>query len=753
MATQQRILIAPVDGGLQSDVKPWLISDKAFDRLNNAYCFRGRIIKRFGSKFMNTSVSPEIQQLYSRFRVNLGKTNAVTGNFSATVPGSVYAVGQMFSVGENIFTVAVTGAPGTMLIAGTASLATYNTTTGAVVINGTDLDTDVYFYPALPVMGLPVFENGSINDYPSIGFDTRFAYQRAGAAGLEAWERLDAETTPGASLWSGTNAQFFWAATYQAIAVQYPCLFVTNFNSADFMRTFNAANDSKWDFFRPAYNLAGSRILSARIIVPFKNRLVLLNTVEEPGTAAFINRCRYSQNGSALDTNAWREDIVGRGGYIDAPTKEPIITAQLLRDRLIVYFLNSTWELVYNQNPVLPFVWQQLNTELGAQSTFSTIPFDQFVFGIGQVGIHECNGVNVSRIDTLIPDDVFTISQVNNGTERVAGIRDYFKEMVYYSLPASTIQVENQNDIFPNRVLVYNYKNSTWAYNDDCFTAFGYFNQQTSATWGSISAEWREMEATWNSPTLQARFRQILAGNQQGYTFIIDTLLNRNEESLSIYSLASNGTIKSINHNLKVGDYVVIEHPQGFTLSSTYKGVYMVETVTDRNEFKIDPGIDFSTGAYTGGGTLARVSQIDILTKQYNFFAQQAPGRNIYVPKADFLVDRTTNGQIAIDFLLSTASVGIIEAGPVPNTVLGTYVLQTSPYTLIPFEKNKERLWHTVYLQAEGEVVQLRIYLSDAQMTNTTYDTVTDSISALAWQPFELHAMLFHAMPTSYRYQ
>ena len=756
---QQRILIAPVDGGLQTNVKPWLIPDKAFARLTNAYCFRGRIVKRFGSRFMNTTVPVVEQQLYSRLRVKLGTTSDLgggIGNFSATVPGVVTAgtIGQMFSVGTYIFTVDVVGTPATMLKFGTATTATYNTTTGAVVINGTTALTDVYFYPATPVMGLIVYEKGDINNYSTFAFDTQFAYQREGAAGFEGWNRLSAETSVGAATWTGSDSQFFWGETYQAAAASSPCLFVTNFNAADRMRTFDVVAN-QWDYFEPVYNNAGKKIKSARIILSFKNRLILLNTYEEVGvdTPNFVNRCRFSQNGSALEANAWNEQVVGKGGYIDAPTQDPIMTAQILRDRLIVFCLNSTWELVYTENPVLPLIWQQLNTELGAQSTFSEVPFDKTVLGIGQVGIHECNGVNVSRIDMAIPDEVFTISQDNAGPTRVAGIRDYFKELVYWSYPASTIQVENQNDIYPNRILVFNYTNQTWAQNDDCFTALGYFNQQTAATWGSISAEWQTMSAAWNSPTLQARFRNILAGNQQGYTFIIDTLEDRNEESLSMLGITLSGTVTAINHNLKEGDYVAIEHPQGFTLDADYQGVYRVDETPTRDTFVIDPGDDFDTGTYTGAGMISRVSQIDILTKQYNFFAQEAPGRNIFVPRVDFLVDRTTNGQLAIDFLLSTSSTGVLAQTTVPGVTLGTSILETSPYASVPSEANRDRLWHPIYLQAEGEVVQLRIYLNNDQMITTTYDTVTGTLSAVAWSPMELHAMLFYAMPTSYRYQ
>lgn len=41
-----RFLIAPLEEGLRTDLKPWLIPDSAYAELNNAYIFRGRLKKK-----------------------------------------------------------------------------------------------------------------------------------------------------------------------------------------------------------------------------------------------------------------------------------------------------------------------------------------------------------------------------------------------------------------------------------------------------------------------------------------------------------------------------------------------------------------------------------------------------------------------------------------------------------------------------------------------------------------------------------
>src|ERR1700684_3502142 len=175
-----RFLIGPLKTGLQRDLRPFLIADDAFQNLLNAYVFRGRVRKRFGERLMGTGWDSAVTEpLFSRFRINLGNTDG-SGNFSGTVPGVVFKVGQMFSVGDEIFTVSVTGTPGVMLTTGASTVHTYDTTSGAVVINGAAITTAAYFYPGEPVMGLTVYQNGPINDQPSYGFDTQFAYKFTG---------------------------------------------------------------------------------------------------------------------------------------------------------------------------------------------------------------------------------------------------------------------------------------------------------------------------------------------------------------------------------------------------------------------------------------------------------------------------------------------------------------------------------------------------------------------------------------------
>lgn len=750
---KDRFLIAPYDNnsGLQTDVRPWLISDQAFAQLLNMYQYRGRIRKRFGSRYMADS------KLLSRLRtvINLvaGQGTIFAGTAAFTVPGTIFAIGQQFSVDTVLFTVVsnVAGPQQMLRSDGLANVATFDIGTGAYNITGVVVanGTIVYFYPALPVMGLDTYDQLTVNLEVPVGFDTQWAY----AWGASGWQRL----AGGADIWVGTNSDFFWVANWRGVNPFDRILFVTNFdeNDPNFMRYWNGAI---WTVFQPAISPINF-LNSARILVPFKNHLVAFNTFEGPNIAGqkqYPNRGRYSQNGSPLAIDAWREDIEGKGNAVDAATNEAIVTVEFVRDRLIVYFERSTWEFVFTGNQSFPFIWQKINTELGVESTFSIVPFDKVALGIGNTGIHACNGANVERIDLKIPQFVFDIKNAQGGLDRVHGIRDYTPEMIYWTLP-----VDTATDIqpYPTQVLIYNYKAGTWALNDDSITAFGYSqNLAGGITWDSSTVTWDD-PASWNSGAFQSDFRNVIGGNQEGYTFICDSNTTVNAAVIQITDIAITGIIQiqitAIDHNFREGDWIYFQDITGTGTIPNINGtiqqvISSVGTPITQNSFYVNvydaSGIPFPTitGIYSGGGVISRVSKPDVRSKEYNFYAKD--NRNAYVSQVNFLVDRTGTadaaaGSFLANFYVSTNINNMVDSAGTTGSLIGTSIIETSAYPNASFEAASTRLWHPVYLWADGNVIQVQITLNDLQMRST----------AVRVADLQIHAMLFIAQPTASR--
>lgn len=768
-----RFLIAPFTTGFETDLKPWLIPDDAFQELTNAYVFRGRVRKRFGAQLMGNSSTGLTAPLLSRLRIQVGTIGAP----SSPVPGTIFKIGQMISAGNQIFTIYQTGTPAAMLHTGIGT-GTFNTTTGAFVLSGTGLagGTPIYFYPSEPVMGLTTYDqaNTPINNQPPFAFDTQFAYTYSGG-----WLRSGTGSTP---IWHGNNLNFFWAYNWVGATDDARFLFVTNFNAT--VPTPGAGDDPIWYFdgtnwvnFSPftVFLSDGSYVQTARIIVAFKNVLILLNTIERNApsgantNAAFPQRARYSIRGSPIAQEvvgadkasfAWLEPnqtytvgaatgVAAGAGYLDATTDEQIVSAEFIKDRLIVFFERSTWELVWTGNYATPFYWQRLNAELGCEAQNSAVPFDKFVLAVGNTGVHACNGANVERIDNKIPDQIFQVRSTGSASQRIAGIRDYYAEMVYWTYVDRSL---NPNQVYPNKVLVYNYKNSTWAINEDCITAFGYWEQSQDITWADTTDTWETANFTWVDNVEEATSRQIIAGNQEGYVFIVDPDINRNAPVMQITNMTYNSTtglitLVIVDHTLTVaedggiGDYIYIENAQGITFTNIpATTIFGVNSIVDTKTITVKGSF---TGTYTGGGTAARVSNIGILSKQWNPYSKD--GRDINLSRIEFFVAKTSAGQITVDYFPSATELSMVQEGGPDGTEtnVGTNVLETFPNALYPLENAQTRLWKTVYFLGEGQTVQIYMYFTPAQITTAT----------IALSGFEMEAILLYCRATTSRMQ
>lgn len=789
-----RFLIAPLNTGLQTDLKPWLIAEDAFQQLQNAYVFRGRVRKRFGSvytgsEFPNTFVQPN----YSRLGINVGTTNADTGNLLVTVPGVIFEPGQQFLIGTQIFTVPATGTPVNLLATTGSGTGTFNTTTGALVITGAALNTIVWYYTGQPVMGLTQYDNQVLDNIPSFAFDTQFVYKFAGGQ----WVR----ETGGNPIWHGTDINLFWATNWKGITNNVPNMFVTNYQVTNPNGAPVDTDDPIWFYdgsiwgdytnFDSGTNgifkyttirADGSFLQTSRILVAFKERLLALNTIEynasDPaGNQLFVNRCRFTLSGTPFATNtvvvgsdianasfAWLEprqnltvtvgvavaNASGAGaGFIDATTDESIVSAEFIKDRLIVYFEKSTWELVYTGNQLLPFYWQKINTELGSDSTFSIVPFDKEVLAIGNVGVHSCSGANVQRIDEKIPDEIFKLNEQPTAAVRVTGIRDFYVETVYWAYP------DDEAKRYPNQMLVYNYRNGSWAKNNDVVTAMGYFDSQTGTTWLSSAPQtWSQANFAWNSGSAATNFRQVIMGNQQGYVFIAAADVSTNAAVMSVTTMTQVGItiqMKIIAHTLVNNDYIEVRNLQSVTITDANgnnPSIFLV-TVIDVNTIAIGynnyPLI--LTGTYAGGAVVARVSNIQILSKQWNPYVNK--GRNFYLARIDFCVQRTGDGEITVDYFPSGSQLSMLMQGN-GGTVgtqanMGTGVLETRPYdpTIYPFEQVQERLWHPIYFQTDGQTIQIYLHFTDEQITNPK----------IVSSDFVLEGLCLHTQATSARLQ
>ena len=359
----------------------------------------------------------------------------------------------------------------------------------------------------------------------------------------------------------------------------------------DGIRYYLAPNNDTWVNYNPPVD-PNNALAGALGMVAYKGYFVFLATWEGPTNAGVVfypQRARWTRGGSpyysapvpsgfVIDNNrknpldnsdvVMRGDLFNGAGAQDAPTSEQIIGWAFIRDILVVNFQYSTWRLRFQQSAVQPFVWERVNVELGSQSTFSTIAMDKGMVSIGNRGIIISDSNDVKRLDNKIPNQVFEISQANNGPYRIAGIRTFRTRLIYWTFPFG----EDITTKFPNRLLVYNYDTGNWSFFRDSFTCFGNYLQTNPKTWNDLPEAWSSyFDVTAQSGVIQTNYEKIVAGNQQGFVVVVEgTSQVTNSPSLAISAITDNmamtpNTFTSNDHNLEVDDWVSLSGIIGTT--------------------------------------------------------------------------------------------------------------------------------------------------------------------------------------------
>lgn len=585
--TSSNFLIGPIEDGLRKDTRPWAIPEDAFSTMTNAYQYRGRIVRRSGyTKLGVLANGTPVMGLRTQERFNINVQNLIA--FDTTTAylwnGTVFvvlpSVVPVVWSGTNyqfFYTInyadafwATNSKPG--LNGYKLSNIGVNAFTNAVGIN-VDVNAPGNIFQGPTV--IPPFPGDNV-----YFLNSQLNNLRQGIVTV-AGNPFTVEATDGLGPFTSgpSNTGIVLSTTRQT-------------PGQDGIRYYGQLTiGNSWANYNPPID-PNNALAGALLIFAYRGYLVFLNTWEgnESGISNFGNRARWTQIGTpyysdpvpqspakqGVDPNAARDDLFGRGGANDAPTNEVIVSAEFIRDILVVYFERSTWRLRFVNNAQNPFVWERVNIELGSECTFSTIPFDKGLMTIGNRGIVISDGNDTSRFDEKIPNQIFDIRQSNFGLQRVYGIRTFRTRLNYWTFPSANAT----SGTFPDQVLVFNYDSKNWSIFDDSFTCFGYYYKTGNAiTWNDLPDAWESYtNISWNSGVSQEGYENIVAGNQQGYVFVLEQQGIQNDPSLSISAITptSPGVFTSNNNNLKTDSWITLS---GVTGSTSDDGV----SLNDRN--------------------------------------------------------------------------------------------------------------------------------------------------------------------------
>ncbi len=508
-------------------------------------------------------------------------------------------------------------------------------------------------------------------------------------------------------------------------------------------------------------------LVGARMIIPFKDRLLFLGPVIQTSVTGaspiyLQDTVIYSQNGTAYYTasytnfpsatsdtptsttafnpilvpvnqtstpTAYFEDQSGFGGFIQAGIDQPITTAAFNEDVIVIGFKTLQSRLAYSGNDLIPFNFFSINTEYGSSSTFSVITMDQGVITRGDKGYVITSQTSCQRIDLDIPDQVFEINATNNGTERFCAYRDFINEWIYFTFPGDQ---SISGYIYPNETLQYNYRDNSWATFNECYTTYGGFRKQTGFTWetvGLVYESWEEWNDPWNSGTNQLENPLVLGGNQQGF-ILIKGVGTGEGKSLYIQNISGN-TVTSPDHTLNEGDYIIISGVIGAAGSSVNGEIFSVGPAVTSSQFTLIPQVNVS--GYIGGGVITRMYVPFIQTKQFPVAWDLA--RKTRIGPQMYLLSKTNNSQISLLIYLSQNAASPYNDGPiVPDEfslnsgLIYSTVLYTCPESTnigltsansnlqTPTASQQAQIWHRVNTSLIGDTIQLGFIISDAQM-------------------------------------
>ena len=824
--TTQSFLIGPVKQGLRKETKPWTSPDDSFETLENAYQWRDRVVRRSGYTTLGrlANGTPVMGlRTYEKFGIGLQTLVA----FDTT--DAYEWDGTNFVVLPSVMPVTWSGTDYQFFYTINYANAFW-ATNNKPGLHGWNVSA---FAGSAGVGNLATVQVTSAGNNVQVGDYVHFinlSSTLVGNTGVLAIVTIagDPFTVQATNL--PASSTFTWTNGLTATGMVLDSM--QSITNRDGIRYYgDLSNGTGWANYNPPID-ANNALAGALLMFPYRGYLVFLNTWEgnEEDIFNYGNRARWTQIGTpyysepvpvvpnpqTFDINAVRDDLFGRGGANDAPTNEVIVAAAFIRDILVVYFERSTWRLRFVNNAQNPFVWERVNIELGASCTFSSIPFDKGLMAIGNRGIVISDTNDTDRFDEKVPDTIFNIRQLNNGLERVYGIRTFRTKLNYWTYPSS----DNPEGTYPDKVLVFNYDTKNWSFFDDCFTCFGYYYLTgTGDTWGDLTDDWSSYgHKSWDSGISQTGYENIVAGNQQGYVLLLQEPTEGNycvnSPSLEVTNLIGN-VVTSANNNLIEGTWIKLTDVTGTTfddgvsLNDRNFKISKIKTIDPDmvlNEYKpviggnasglqyiyqidytpIIPGsvqinigadvytdtnldgilyllglpvgtIDYNsgtiiinfaapiaptqvnirvvslnplqeivpiatTGAYTGGGQITKISNIDIQTKIFNFFQNDQRAR---LSKIDFYTDVTKYGQFSVDIMPDSSNIAANQ--PLPDNPQSNVVLTSvNPYQI---GEGAETLFR-LYADVSAQTVQFKFYMSDAQMAVDAINASDIDISA-----------------------
>lgn len=695
---------------LSTYLQPWIRPQDAFDPLENAYVYRGTLVKRNGSTIFGNQLA-DAQPVMGIMQYQNESTGAVSLVVASMQYLYLYTAGATPDGGTFSKITSVSDSPfwsGTAT--GSLSIDTLWNGITPSSISITDGTTTITDDGAGNLSNGGIFAAGGTINYTTGVASLNFTGTTTGVT-LEITLTLTGSTP----IFTGNIKNFFnftnWQPTTSATAISTSYLYMTN--NVDPVTLFDGTNMARPGFY---IDSAGTKqILKCLDVKTFNNRLLLIR----PTVTAEANAANQDIYFSALfNPFDFVSDVAGKGGFISAATGDQLISEKFLRDILIVAFSNSSWTFQSTGLTTPPFVFRRINNSKNISCPYAAVAYDERITNLGNTGFVACDGVNVQRFDIPIVDFYETEIAQRYFNQCFSLRYDNLNQtwMFYCSNGADSADFPVVGGIAPgaDKVLIYNFFENTWATYQNTFpmTCMGLFYVTSGTTWAELNVtnndEWENTDAPWFSYGTQSTAPLLLGGDTSGNIYHLDNpLAVRDAEGISA------------DEFLTLGD-------GGTNYSGTIKFIPVIAgtfTATDGTESFADDGAGVLTGSAGGSGTIdyttgawtlnfnAIVSSSTTISATYQTYGASF-NLNITTTRWNPFIGAGQKTQFAyIDIYYAISSVD--AENPIQLTLLFSvdnsegYVLSRT--LTLDGPVSSSYAWKRIYVNLIGEFIQMHI--------------------------------------------
>lgn len=370
------------------------------------------------------------------------------------------------------------------------------------------------------IMGISNFIDEQ-NVKTTVAFDTENAAYLSGST----FQPLDSS-----AVMASTKYDFVETTQWQ-ISGSDNRLFFTNGRrwdgSLDGIRYWDGTATTTTSFVRDLDPTSTRKLYGAKFIFTLRGRLIVLATYELDGVVRYhpqrLRWCQYYEP----DGTGWDDITPGRGGFVDAPTAQHIVSARQLEDAIIVLFTDSVWIIRPVSDPALPFRWDRLNSIRACGGKAASTGYDRFVFSIGNRGIVGSSVSSVERLDKKISS--YVEDNIDSEQQGLIFIERDYQNLRTISLYSSAFTESVENDT----ALVFNDETSSWSTWDIDMNVLGHgatsedlafqdFTASNDKDWVFLAEDPSDEDAgddTWDSYYIGENEEILLGGNITGEVF------------------------------------------------------------------------------------------------------------------------------------------------------------------------------------------------------------------------------------------